>query len=343
MKITQSQIKQIVETLLKEEGGLGGMATGLNAAPGAFGGHPEDDRPGQEAEESPTSADVRRFIKFLSSMINTKTEYSQIVDDILQFLVTPSKSKASLADMDRAIKQYFEGDESRAMSIFRREAADAEDEIETAILPAADLPDVPTDEKTPRRGLGQFVRKAVSKIPGLKSRLRITSDGKVHISQDLLGEIVTESLRAARQLNEEIAPITPDKEGADVMRIKQELDRLLDQKQEYLEAVSRLLDFVLIPEFTGATFNDMIAGVKKAFGDNSGQALQLFVDWYKKKQPESTTRPTGIRGLHPADEFMASHSSDPNDPAWRGSYADDAERAFGPSREPGPGQKPLKH
>ena len=51
MKITQSQIKQIVETLLKEEGGLGGMATGLNAAHGAFGGKREDDRPGQEKKE----------------------------------------------------------------------------------------------------------------------------------------------------------------------------------------------------------------------------------------------------------------------------------------------------
>jgi|7_EtaG_2_1085326.scaffolds.fasta_scaffold48662_2 hypothetical protein len=289
MKITQSQIKQIVETLLKEEGGLGGMATGLNAAPGAFGGHPEEDRPGNEDEVSTASADVRRFVKMLASMINTKTEYSQIVDDILKFLVTPSAAKATLADMDRAIKQYFEGDDSRAMSIFRREAADAAEEAETQTMPALELPDVPTDEKRPRRGLGQFVRKAVSKIPGLKSRLRITSDGKVHISQDLLGEIVTESLRAARQLNEEIAPITPDKEGADVMRIKQELERLLDQKQEYTASVPKLLDFVLTPENTGGTYNDMIAGVKAAFGDNSGQALQLFVDWYKKKKPPRDT------------------------------------------------------
>ena len=292
MKITQSQIKQIVETLLKEEGGPGGMATGLNAAPGAFGGHRENDRPGQEDEDSTASADVRRFVKMMSSMINTKTEYSQIVDDILKFLVTPSAAKATLADMDRAIKQYFESDNSRAMSIFRREAADAAEEVETQTMPALELPDAaPSKGKKGRSIMNKIDRagfKAVRKLKDFKKQLfnpyNVQQDGKIYISRDFITEVVTESLREARQLNEEISPITPDKEGADVMRIKQELDRLLDQKQEYVESVSMLLDFVLMPEMTGATFNDMIAGVKKAFGDNSGQALQLFVDWYKKKQ-----------------------------------------------------------
>jgi hypothetical protein len=289
MKIKQSQIKQIVETLLKEEGGFGGMATGLNAAPGAFGGKPEDDTPANEDEVSTASADVRRFVKMLASMINTKTEYSQIVDDILKFLVTPSAAKATLADMDRAIKQYFEGDDSRAMSIFRREAADAAEEAETQTMPALELPDTKPSKRKKRPSIMQRADRAGHRVVrGLKDFKKQLfnpyDEGKIYISRDFITEMVTESLREVRQLNEEVSPITPDKEGADVMRIKQELDRLLDQKQEYTASVPKLLDFVLTPENTGGTYNDMIAGVKAAFGDNSGQALQLFVDWYKKKK-----------------------------------------------------------
>ena len=238
MKITKSQIKKIVEVLLKEEGGVGGMATGLNAAPGAFGGSLKDDRPGQDAEASTASADVLRFVKLMSSMINTKTEYSQIVDDILKFLVTPATAKATLADMDRSLKGYFEGDESRAMSIFRREAADAAEEAETQIMPALELPDAKLSKRKKRPSIMQRADRAGHRVVrGLKDFKKQlfnpydTKEGKIYISRDFITEMVTESLREVRQLNEEISPVTPDKEGADVMRIKQELDRLLDQNR----------------------------------------------------------------------------------------------------------------
>ena len=291
MKITQSQIKQIVETLLKEEGGLGGMATGLNAAHGAFGGKREDDRPGQEKKEEPLSSDVRRLDQFLGTMINTKKEYKDVVDDLLKFMVDPGESKASLADMDTAIKKFFGKDGSKAIGIFRREASDlaaAEDSIQTAILPRVELPDTKTMPKVKSvrpqsrlQRLGGSVRKALSKIPGLRSRLRITSDGKIHISQDLLSEVVKESLKEMRLLKEEVTPINPNKEGADVARFKQEMQRLLDQRAEYIQAIPKFLRFILRPEENGATFNDMIAGTKQAFGENAGPAVDLFNTWYK--------------------------------------------------------------
>ncbi len=69
------------------------------------------------------------------------------------------------------------------------------------------------------------------------------------------------------------------------------MERLLDQRAEYIQAIPKFLEFILRPELNGATFNDMIAGTRQAFGENAGPAVDLFNTWYKILQKRSDATP----------------------------------------------------